>query len=45
MPEPTQRTREGYEIPVPKRSEIDAALRKVAIPRPSPKRRKGRPKK
>jgi hypothetical protein len=30
--EPTQKTREGYEIPVPKRRDVMDALRKVIKP-------------
>ena len=49
--EPTQRTPKGYEIPVPKRGEIDDALAKAAKPmvgdpkHPSSRRRKRGPKK
>jgi hypothetical protein len=32
--EPTQRTEQGHEIPVPKRSAWDRLLRKVAQPKP-----------
>jgi hypothetical protein len=32
--EPTQRTEQGHEIPVPKRSAWDRLLRKVAKPKP-----------
>jgi hypothetical protein len=34
--EPTQRTEQGHEIPVPKRSAWDRLLGKVAKPKPKP---------
>jgi hypothetical protein len=36
--EPKQKTPKGLEIPVPKRREVMDALRKVARPKPKPKR-------
>jgi hypothetical protein len=33
--EPTQRTEQGHEIPVPKRKAWDRLLRKVATPKPT----------
>lgn len=36
-PEPTQETRKGHPIPVPKREDVFGDLRKVAPPVPPPK--------
>lgn len=33
-PKPTQKTLKGYEIPLPKRSEIMDAFKKIAKPKP-----------
>ncbi len=42
---PTQKTRKGTEIPVPKRKEFLRDLRKTARTRPMPSGSGGRPKK
>jgi hypothetical protein len=39
--EPTQKTQQGLEIPVPTRSAVDDALAKVAKPQASRKRKRG----
>jgi hypothetical protein len=38
--EPTQRTETGYEIPVPKRGEVDALFERAAKPLPKPKKKR-----
>jgi hypothetical protein len=37
MDEPRQKTPKGYEIPIPKRKDFEAAVHKVANPKPKPK--------
>lgn len=42
--EPTQRTETGYEIPVPKRGEVERVFERAAQPLPQkPKRRRKKP--
>ncbi len=45
MSEKTQKTRQGREIPVPKRKEFLRDLRKTARTQPAPSTSGGRPKK